>query len=257
MLYLKWNHHGFTAFSKSKRERRGIQLKRLYLSYVYDTISIIKEFPIIEILIRVEVQLGSQNLHFPLCFQNTQRYSKYKILKRFHSYNHVWNWVDRRSWRVYSLEFFRGLSHSHPRHHSVFYRKQKFLSSTSFFFFHMRPFIDGNVEALQLFIFFQVLSNRIFILFFGCKRRNHFVLSSPTIKTNEDEVRLLRRSRRREGTVFCLLTHFNSMMRIRAMLKPGSYEMTFYIGHRRIESLIKHLRKSGGSSSARYLIWTD
>ena len=102
-----------------------------------------------------------------------------------------------------------------------------------------------------------LLSNRIFILFFGCKRRNHFVLSSPTIKTNEDEVRLLRRSRRREGTVFCLLTHFNSMMRIRAMLKPGSYEMTFYIGHRRIESLIKHLRKSGGSSSTRYLIWTD
>ena len=43
-----------------------------------------------------------------------------------------------------------------------------------------------------------LLSNRIFILFFGCKRRNHFVLSSPTIKTNEDEVRLLRRSRRRE-----------------------------------------------------------
>ena len=108
-----------------------------------------------------------------------------------------------------------------------------------------------------LYSFRYSLSNRIFILFFGCKRRNHFVLSSPTIKTNEDEVRLLRRSRRREGTVFCLLTHFNSMMRIRAMLKPGSYEMTFYIGHRRIESLIKHLRKSGGSSSTRYLIWTD
>ena len=257
MLYFKWNHHGFTAFSKSKWEGRGIPIKKalsklsIWYNLNYQRISHNWNFD------KGRSPIRQSKSTLPLCVPNSQRYSKYKILKRFHSSNHVWNWVDRRSWRVYSLEFFRGLSHSHPRHHSVFYRKQKFLSSTSFFFFHMRPFIDGNVEALQLFIFFQVLSNRIFILFFGCKRRNHFVLSSPTIKTNEDEVRLLRRSRRREGTVFCLLTHFNSMMRIRAMLKPGSYEMTFYIGHRRIESLIKHLRKSGGSSSARYLIWTD
>ena len=154
---------------------------------------------------------------------------------------------DRRSWRFIPLSSFVAYLILIPGTTLFFITSKSSFHPLLSFSFTWSPLLMAMCLGSPTFLFFQVLSNRIFILFFGCKRRNHFVLSSPTIKTNEDEVRLLRRSRRREGTVFCLLTHFNSMMRIRAMLKPGSYEMTFYIDHRRIESSIKHLRKVEGA----------